>query len=728
MDETQLLTFLQSFAIAEIVPVPVRVVEATERTPRGPPAPPLPALDFSGAGALGRDQFISKLKEAIYPGTGHHREGALSPEAMRLLAANPSRLLAFDRLREVMNLAAGNELLLLTPVSALCPLNGPHCKHGQVLLFNDSSLRGLQQHLCLAHTDEPRAKQLLSRLQYALSHPYCSRTELSARAGTFELQPGDRQPEGRRDLLLRPPPRRLHWLPRWLNVLMTEPRVTGGEPHLTMRHVLVQMIIFLLFLIFPAAAARHTWAVQLPHLFHYAGALLYICKEMGFRLARGRVLFAKGRQREVLYPVDEWRVVGEVKEGRLVAEVQAHRPWMVRFGEVGTTLRCEDVPEVRLAIHRRVEAPPEDGRLQLELRVIAGSIQQLPTSRLKLRREREVDCEDINIPLPSPFVLHAAELPARHTSGPNYHVIAAFLEIAPSILPPPPMLRSENCTVVFVSQKFDKRPLNQCGYAHICCDSEGVPSAQLLGLYEKAGDGSLTMFTAARCEELIAQGPAAYRRALSNAVYVSDVEETSTNTLDGALALNTHTDYMAAGGKHDVVMSRLNERRRQLGACQACILAGNPEGCDKPSLLAPCSRCARELICCTSLHSVFDACDAASEQHKAVNTLNGQSDAAALPLSDIGFQRCGIVALHMLKNKIGGFCNYSMLNSATADGGELCISMLRAVACGANQQLASRLVEVFHLDPARAPPPQPPTSTASHLPPPQPLPAPVSFR
>lgn len=122
MDETQLLTFLQSFAIAEIVPVPVHVVEATERTPRGPPAPPLPALDFSGAGALGRDQFISKLKEAIYPGTGHHREGALSPEAMRLLAANLSRLLAFDRLREVMNLAAGNELLLLTPVSALCPL------------------------------------------------------------------------------------------------------------------------------------------------------------------------------------------------------------------------------------------------------------------------------------------------------------------------------------------------------------------------------------------------------------------------------------------------------------------------------------------------------------------------------------------------------------------------------------------------------------------------------
>lgn len=96
MDETQLLTFLQSFAIAEIVPVPVHVVEATERTPRGPPAPPLPALDFSGAGALGRDQFISKLKEAIYPGTGHHREGALSRQ--RPCACSPPTLAGCSRL------------------------------------------------------------------------------------------------------------------------------------------------------------------------------------------------------------------------------------------------------------------------------------------------------------------------------------------------------------------------------------------------------------------------------------------------------------------------------------------------------------------------------------------------------------------------------------------------------------------------------------------------------
>ena len=37
VNETQLLAFLQSFATAEPVPVPLRVVEATERTPRGPP-------------------------------------------------------------------------------------------------------------------------------------------------------------------------------------------------------------------------------------------------------------------------------------------------------------------------------------------------------------------------------------------------------------------------------------------------------------------------------------------------------------------------------------------------------------------------------------------------------------------------------------------------------------------------------------------------------------------
>lgn len=693
VDETQLLTFLRSFALAEPVAVPLRVVEATERTPRGPPGPPLPALDFSGAGTLSRDEFLSKLKKEIYPGSGHHRAGALSAEAMRLLAANPGRLLAFDRLREVLGLATGNELLLLTPVSALCPLHGPHCKHGQVLLFNDSSLRGLQQHLRLAHVDEPRAMQLLTRLEYALAHPYCSSAELAARAAPFELLPTDRQPEGRRDLLLRPPPRQLHWVAGWLNVLMTEPRIAGGEPFLTPRHVLVQMIIFLLFLVFPAAAA-HTWQVQLPHLFHYAGALLYICKEMGFRLARGRVLFAKGRPCEVLYPIAEWWVVVGGEEGLLVAEVEEHRPWMVRFGELGTVLCCENVPEVRLAIHRRVVAPSADGRLQLELRVIAGSILRLPTTGLKLRRERKVDCNDINIPLPSPVVLHAAELPARHTSGPNYQVIAAFLEIAPSISPPPPMLRGEGCIVVLVSQKFDKRPLNQCGYAHVCHDSNGVPSAQLLGLYEKADDGTLTMFTAARCEELVTEGPAAYRRALSKAVYVSDVEETSTNTLDLALTLNTHTDYTTAGGKHDVIMARLKERRQQLSACLACILAGYPEGCNKPSLLEPCSRCATQSICCTSLHSVFDASDAASEQHKAVNTLNDQSDAAALPISHSQYQRCGVVALHMLKNKIAGFCNYSMVNSASADGGELCISMLRAIACGADQRLAARLVEV----------------------------------
>ena len=85
-------------------------------------------------------------------------------------------------------------------------------------------LRGLQQHLQLAHADESRAKQLLAR-------PYCSPAELAARAAPFELLPIDRQPKGCRDLLLRPPPRRLHWVPRWLNVLLMEPRsASGGSP------------------------------------------------------------------------------------------------------------------------------------------------------------------------------------------------------------------------------------------------------------------------------------------------------------------------------------------------------------------------------------------------------------------------------------------------------------------------------------------------------------------
>lgn len=162
------------------------------------------------------------------------------------------------------------------------------------------------------------------------------------------------------------------------------------------------------------------------------------------------------------------------------------------------------------------------------------------------------------------------------------------------------MLEGNGCKVVLVIQKFDKRPLNQCGYAHAVRGEDGVLSGQLLGLYEKAADGTLNAFTATRIEELIEAGPSAYRRALQQATYVSDVEETSTNTLDLALTLNTHTDYTTAGGKHDVIMTQLGERRKQLGACKECILAGDPAGCNKPSLLEPCRRCALLGVCCVS--------------------------------------------------------------------------------------------------------------------------------
>ena len=76
------------------------------------------------------------------------------------------------------------------------------------------------------------------------------------------------------------------------------------------------------------------------------------------------------------------------------------------------------------------------------------------------------------------------------------------------------MLEGNGCKVVLVSQKFDKRPLNQCGYAHAVRGEDGVLSGQLLGLYEKAADGTLNAFTATRIEELIEAGPSAYRRAL----------------------------------------------------------------------------------------------------------------------------------------------------------------------------------------------------------------------
>ena len=46
-------------------------------------------------------------------------------------------------------------------------------------------------------------------------------------------------------------------------------------------------------------------------------------------------------------------------------------------------------------------------------------------------------------------------------------------------------------------------------------------------------------FTAERCRELVELGPQAYQRALGEAVCVSVVEETATNTLDNSSSLNS---------------------------------------------------------------------------------------------------------------------------------------------------------------------------------------------
>jgi len=70
--------------------------------------------------------------------------------------------------------------------------------------------------------------------------------------------------------------------------------------------------------------------------------------------------------------------------------------------------------------------------------------------------------------------------------------------------------------------------------------------------------------TAECCRELIELGPQAYRRALGEAVHVSAVEETATNTLDNNLLLDTHTDYKMSGGKHDVVIEQLLSRVKPL--------------------------------------------------------------------------------------------------------------------------------------------------------------------
>jgi len=121
-DETQLESFRLSINAPDAA-VTLRLLQSTEPIPSRRTLT-VPALDFSGSGTLNQSAFVSQLKTAIYPGTGQHRAGALCEEAVRLLAANPDRLLAFDQLRELVCLVTGNELLLLTPVSFLCPLHG----------------------------------------------------------------------------------------------------------------------------------------------------------------------------------------------------------------------------------------------------------------------------------------------------------------------------------------------------------------------------------------------------------------------------------------------------------------------------------------------------------------------------------------------------------------------------------------------------------------------------
>ena len=125
---------------------------------------------LSGAGVLNRvrDEYTSQLKAAIYGASrGQHRASTLTPNAMKIIAENPGRLLSFDRLRELLGRAAGDELLLLSPVSVLCPLHGLRCKNGQILLSPANTLDKLEQHLRLA--GEERAAALLSRLEHTTS-------------------------------------------------------------------------------------------------------------------------------------------------------------------------------------------------------------------------------------------------------------------------------------------------------------------------------------------------------------------------------------------------------------------------------------------------------------------------------------------------------------------------------------------------------------------------------
>ena len=133
---------------------------------------------------------------------------------------------------------------------------------------------------------------------------------------------------------------------RWLNELLTQQR-PNGSTHLTVAHVFVQMIIFFLLLVFPLAVQKTVWAAHLPELFFFAGSLFYICKEQGYRLTRGAVLFNSGRPWEVLYRVASHRVLGG--RARPLLSCVALAPADMRFSgaPLGERLVEADVVEHR---------------------------------------------------------------------------------------------------------------------------------------------------------------------------------------------------------------------------------------------------------------------------------------------------------------------------------------------------------------------------------------------
>ena len=254
----------------------------------------------------------------------------------------------------------------------------------------------------------------------------------------------------------------------------------------------------------------------------------------------------------------------------------------------------------------------------------------------------------------------------------------------------------------------------------------GVKSARLLGIYERQPDGTLKPFSAARCHELVQAGTAHVRAALAKACFTSSVKEYNFQALDASVNLNVRTEYVVGEEdhvrvrrepdlcfcKHVLTRTRawqataaLRLARRELRACDGCILAGCPHACCIEEIGKPCKRCAQLGRTCTYLHAPTSCCDQGSGQRKACEQLSTAFDTehdqweedtgCDVRLARPTYLRPLHGFLHGLKGLIGFFRNYRIVGGVGE--GEFGVAFLTAIATS-NGPAAKALLECTEAD------------------------------